>query len=888
VPVYGHAVRRVAKLAVSLPAWCVASGVCLTTLGTPLQPALAAPPPPTVAITLPADGSTIKGTTPVTAQGSAGAGDAVSAITFYDGANTIGSASCQAQPTCTATVPWRATGLTGQHTLTARIFTTSGQQTTSSGVAVVAVSPPPDVAIHWPATGAVVKGTVEISVEARSDPALDDYPTSISLYDGANTIGSVGCQAQKTCAGSIVWRATGKTGTHALVARAYTNRGVSASSPPTEVTVVSPAPKVRIVKPLAGARLRGTMTIAVTAATDPALDDYPTTIAIFDGSASIGSVGCQGQQTCAGSVKWRTVGLKGRHVLTAVVHTNRGVSASSRRVVVGARGPHRSSNGKKTTHAKKRVSRRARVSRHRALRLRIGSTVITGAKGSFSSDGTIVVTTDSARLRPANALRAAGDGIRVRFLGTRLRKPLKISYRVGRRPTGFAPRVAHLADDGRWDIKRARLTRGHRLEIRTRSFSYNVPAWLQPKRWVSNLKQWAKDAGNWVASGLGGRTSPLTNCGAAAPPWFGFDKASDLVHVCSIDNAGRAEIQLKSNRGITVEVDVPGNPAYVWVEDQPWWLRTRLRWNANQIVLLGPGQRMTVGYDRPSDAFSGDFRVADDTWRAFLDDAARDIIDQIDEAFSPGWALTYVWPQCITGADPVAGKWVDPPGVAAFVECMFQSLTALVRDPEDAVKVAQLAGGDKAGALELVKRARALTVAGRVLDFYPELQATAIHDIDDSLRALLKGGNDRVTVSMTGSGVPSSPSTGGAPPPSAILSPEPSAPCNGADGTSGGGAGRAGFHIGDSFYGGTWARTDPCDGVWHSASARPRNAAYWYPNGLGVAVDCARDGATYVVHLVDGRTETWSTWFHATDGKWFPSAAANETTHDGPYGLPSC
>jgi hypothetical protein len=112
--------------------------------------------------------------------------------------------------------------------------------------------------------------------------------------------------------------------------------------------------------------------------------------------------------------------------------------------------------------------------------------------------------------------------------------------------------------------------------------------------------------------------------------------------------------------------------------------------------------------------------------------------------------------------------------------------------------------------------------------------------------------------------------------------------CNGAGGTSAGGPGRASFHVQDIFYGGTWARTDPCTGAWFTQSARPANGAYWYPNGLGVGVDCARTGAAYTVRFADGHSETWATWFHVTDGKWFPSAAARETFHDGFYGLPAC
>jgi hypothetical protein len=97
-----------------------------------------------------------------------------------------------------------------------------------------------------------------------------------------------------------------------------------------------------------------------------------------------------------------------------------------------------------------------------------------------------------------------------------------------------------------------------------------------------------------------------------------------------------------------------------------------------------------------------------------------------------------------------------------------------------------------------------------------------------------------------------------------------------------------GFRIADSFLGGTWARTDPNNGTWYSRGNRPPNGAYWYPNGLGVGVDCARAAAAYSVTFAGGRTETWNTWFHVTDGKWFPSAAAQETSVNGFYGLPGC
>lgn len=116
-----------------------------------------------------------------------------------------------------------------------------------------------------------------------------------------------------------------------------------------------------------------------------------------------------------------------------------------------------------------------------------------------------------------------------------------------------------------------------------------------------------------------------------------------------------------------------------------------------------------------------------------------------------------------------------------------------------------------------------------------------------------------------------------APPPTAPPSPPPSEP-----------VAIVGFTISDVYFGGTWARTDPNNGTWYSRTNPPPNGAYWYPNGLGVAVDCARTAAPYTVYWADGRVETWTTWFHVTDGKWFPAAAAAETTSDAFYGLRLC
>ena len=83
------------------------------------------------------------------------------------------------------------------------------------------------------------------------------------------------------------------------------------------------------------------LTVSVAGATDPSQSEYPTSIAVADGRDEIGSISCQGQQTCAGSLHWNTAGLKGPQVLVATIHTSTERSATSQHVTVGGAPPRR-------------------------------------------------------------------------------------------------------------------------------------------------------------------------------------------------------------------------------------------------------------------------------------------------------------------------------------------------------------------------------------------------------------------------------------------------------------------------------------------------------------------------------------------------------------------
>jgi hypothetical protein len=255
-------------------------------------------------------------------------------ITFDNGADSIGEASCEQEQVCTGSVKWSATGLSGAHSLTATVHV-EGEAITSAPVMVNVVSPPPTVVIVSPAASSTVEGTIPIKVEAATNPSQEDYPTNVTVHDGANYLGEFSCQGQRTCAGEVQWKATGLSGEHTLEATVHTHNDLSAPSAPVLVHAVSPPPTVSIVRPSKGAPLGGTITIEARGATNPSQEDYPAHISVYDGSSFIGEIGCEGQRTCAGTLKWNTAGLHGAQALTATIHTHRELSATSAPVYVG-------------------------------------------------------------------------------------------------------------------------------------------------------------------------------------------------------------------------------------------------------------------------------------------------------------------------------------------------------------------------------------------------------------------------------------------------------------------------------------------------------------------------------------------------------------------------
>lgn len=379
------------------------------------------------------------------------------------------------------------------------------------------------------------------------------------------------------------------------------------------------------------------------------------------------------------------------------------------------------------------------VSPERALDVPISDVgQISGDPGAFTTAGSIEIRRQAATFAEATGLQPAGLGIDVLFHATGLQRPLTVAFQASSSANPNAvPVIAHESDDGSWNVVPATRDASGHFTISTMQFSINIPSWINPLNWWNSLT--AK-----LASAVGGRTAPLSCTGA--PNWFHLDAGhSDLVHVCAktnhtTDGTEVAEVQIKSNRGVSVEVTVPGRPSYVWVEGIPWsvrkWEAAKLGYDANQTVILPPGGTMTVGYPRERVSLPFSFFVTGTTVKAAADTFVRDLVDlvgEIDVAF-----VAYTEVKCSTGFS--AGPGGINIGVAAvkdFLTCWTGALAGELRDLDKAQQVvSQLGAGN---AQTIVKTAKAAGALGWLVTLWPVYQL-GFGNVIDKLHELLSDG----------------------------------------------------------------------------------------------------------------------------------------------------
>lgn len=196
-------------------------------------------PAPTVAITSPGGGATVSGTVVVTADATTDS-DLVefpASISLYVDDALVDNQPCDLplDHSCTQTMSWDATGVTGAHVLKTVVNTSLSRTAESSTVTVSVTTPPYDVAVTSPASGTVVvgagatalsSGIVAVGVSASTDLTQNEFPVTIELLVDGEPVDSAACTGPPVhaCVATLHWDARKAASAHRLAARVTTNR----------------------------------------------------------------------------------------------------------------------------------------------------------------------------------------------------------------------------------------------------------------------------------------------------------------------------------------------------------------------------------------------------------------------------------------------------------------------------------------------------------------------------------------------------------------------------------------------------------------------------------------------------------------------------------------
>ena len=279
--------------------------------------------PPTVAITSPADGATVRGT--VTVQADASDDHGVARVEFFDGTTSLGVDS---DGTDGWSIAWDTTATSdGAHTLRAVATDTAGQTASHSvGVTVDNVDSPPSVSITSPADGAAVKGTVTVRADASDDKGVARVEFFVGIVPlGSDSNGSDGW--------SMPWDTTTTTeGAHTLRAVA-TDTAAQTASHSVGVTVDNTPPQASVTAPADGATV--SLTVTVEAAASDNLQVASVAFHVDGTRFATDTDGANGW-----SVAWDSTAVaNGSHALTAVAVDAAGNATTSAAVGVTVDNP---------------------------------------------------------------------------------------------------------------------------------------------------------------------------------------------------------------------------------------------------------------------------------------------------------------------------------------------------------------------------------------------------------------------------------------------------------------------------------------------------------------------------------------------------------------------
>ena len=280
--------------------------------------------PPSVAITAPANNSTVSGLVTVSATAAENGGQ-ISQVQFQLDGNNLGAAVTQAPYQIT----WDSTSAAnGTHTLTAIATDSCGHTANSSAVSVTVSNtpPPPVVSIASPTNGATVSGSVTVSANATDNGG---QITQVQFQLDGNNLGAAVTQSPY----EMTWDTTAvANGSHTLTAVATNNAGESTTSSPVTVTVSNssapPPPTVAITSPTNGTTVAGRVTVSASASDQ---SGQITQVQFQLDGQNLGQPVTQAPY----QTQWdATAASNGDHTLTAIATNNANESTTSAPVTV--------------------------------------------------------------------------------------------------------------------------------------------------------------------------------------------------------------------------------------------------------------------------------------------------------------------------------------------------------------------------------------------------------------------------------------------------------------------------------------------------------------------------------------------------------------------------
>jgi sulfur relay (sulfurtransferase) complex TusBCD TusD component (DsrE family) len=275
-------------------------------------------PPPTVAMTSPANGSSAVAPATINLAASVTAnGHSVTKVQFYNGGTLLGE-----DTTAPYSFSWQNVSA-GSYSVSATLIYDSGSSLASSPVTVTVTNPAPTIAMTSPSGGSAYLAPATVDL-AATVTANGHSLTKVQFYNGATLLGEAAAAPY-----TFSWQNVG-VGSYSVSATLIYDSGSSIGSSPISVLVtnVAPAPTITLTSPLTGNSSVAPATLTL-AASVTANGHSLTKVQFYNGATLLGE-----DSTAPYSFSWQNVGAGSYSLSATLVYDSGSVDSPAVSVTV--------------------------------------------------------------------------------------------------------------------------------------------------------------------------------------------------------------------------------------------------------------------------------------------------------------------------------------------------------------------------------------------------------------------------------------------------------------------------------------------------------------------------------------------------------------------------